>query len=117
MEFFNKNFNNLGNNNDGNWKRSSIFDTSYYDGESVLDQSFRFQRNKMMKFIKGGTKANGGFFSKIMGNNGNRQDTMKFINDFKGQALNNNNFKFEQIENQLNLLDKDILNTTQSEFY
>ena len=117
LEFFNKNFNNLGNNNDGNWKRSSIFDTSYYDGESVLDQSFRFQRNKMMKFIKGGTKANGGFFSKIMGNNGNRQDTMKFINDFKGQALNNNNFKFEQIENQLNLLDKDILNTTQSEFY
>ena len=89
---------------------------SFYDGESVLDQSFRFQRNKMMKFIKGGTKASGGFFSKIMDNNPNRQDTFKFINDFKGQTLNNNDFKMEQLENQLKQLDKDVLNETQSEF-
>ena len=66
-----------------------------------------------MKFIKGGTKANGGFFTKIMDNN--RQETFKLINDFKGQALNKD-FKMEQLENQLKQLDKDVLNTTQSEF-
>ena len=137
LEFFSKNFNNLGKNNenlfssrntndffggeqsDRNYIRNSISimdGYSFYDGESVLDQSFRFQRNKMMKFIKGGTKASGGFFSKIMDNNPNRQDTFKFINDFKGQTLNNNDFKMEQLENQLKQLDKDVLNETQSEF-
>ena len=136
LDFFSKNFNNLGKNNndifssrnsndffggdqnDRNWLRNStsIFDgLSFYDGESVLDQSFRFQRNKMMKFIKGGTKVNGGFFSKIMNNNINRKDTYKIINDFKGQALNNKDFKIEQLDNQLKQLDKDVLNETQSE--
>ena len=138
LEFFSKNFNNLGRNNndifssrnmndfmggdpnDKNYLRNSIsiFDgNSFYDGESILDQSFRFQRNKMMKFIKGGTKTNGGFFSKIMDNNANRQDTFKIIHDFKGQTLNNKDFKMEQLENQLKQLDKDVLNETQSEFY
>lgn len=135
LEFFSKNFNNLGRNNndifssknmndfmggDQNYLRTSnsIFDgNSFYDGESILDQSFRFQRNKMMKFIKGGTKTNGGFFSKIMDNNANRQDTFKIIRDFKGQTLNNKDFKMEQLENQLKQLDKDVLNETQSEFY
>ena len=70
-----------------------------------------------MKFIKGGTKVNGGFFSKIMDNNMNRQDTFKIIHDFKGQTLNNKDFKMEQLENQLKQLDKDVLNETQSEFY
>ena len=131
LEFLNKNLNNLGqsNNNDlfssrindngdpfdRHLRRSTIFDAnSFYDGDSILDQSFRFQRNKMMKFIKGGTKTNQGFFSKIMDNN--RQDTMKFINDFKGQIMNNKDFKMEQLENQLKQLDKDVLNTTQSEY-
>ena len=138
LEFFSKNFNNLGKNNneifssrnvndfmggdpsERNFLRNSnsIFDGySFYDGESILDQSFRFQRNKMMKFIKGGTKTNGGFFSKIMdSNNNNRQNTFKIINDFKGQTLNNKDFKMEQLENQLKQLDKDVLNETQSEF-
>ena len=135
LEFFSKNFNNLGRNNndifssrnmndfmsgvgDPNYLRNSnsIMDGySFYDGESILDQSFRFQRNKMMKFIKGGTKTNGGFFSKIM--DSNRQNTYKIINDFKGQTLNNKDFKMEQLENQLKQLDKDVLNETQSEFY
>ena len=135
LEFFSKNFNNLGRNNneifssrnlndfmsgvgDPNFLRNSnsIMDGySFYDGESLLDQSFRFQRNKMMKFIKGGTKTNGGFFSKIM--DSNRQNTFKIINDFKGQTLNNKDFKMEQLENQLKQLDKDVLNETQSEFY
>ena len=135
LEFFSKNFNNLGRNNndifssrnmndfmsgvgDPNYLRNSnsIMDGySFYDGESLLDQSFRFQRNKMMKFIKGGTKTNGGFFSKIM--DSNRQNTYKIINDFKGQTLNNKDFKMEQLENQLKQLDKDVLNETQSEFY
>ena len=138
LDFFSKNFNNLGKNNndifssrnsidfigkdlnDRNYLRNStsFYDgLSFYDGESVLDQSFRFQRNKMMKFIKGGTKVNGGFFSKIMDNNMNRQDTFKIIHDFKGQTLNNKDFKMEQLENQLKQLDKDVLNETQSEFY
>ena len=134
LEFFSKNFNNLGKNNDlfssrnmndflgeqsdRNFIRSSVSimdGCSFYDGESVLDQSFRFQRNKMMKFIKGGTKTSGGFFSKIMDNNPNRQDTFKVINDFKGQTLNNKDFKLEQLENQLKQLDKDVMNETQSE--
>ena len=135
LEFFSKNFNNLGRNNndifssrnmndfmsgvgDPNYLRNSnsIMDGySFYDGESILDQSFRFQRNIMMKFIKGGTKTNGGFFSKIM--DSNRQNTYKIINDFKGQTLNNKDFKMEQLENQLKQLDKDVLNETQSEFY
>ena len=135
LDFFSKNFNNLGRNNndifssrnmndfmggdpsDRNYLRNSnsIFDGfSFYDGESVLDQSFRYQRNKMMKFIKGGTKTNQGFFSKIMDNN--RQDTFKMIHDFKGQTLNNKDFQMEQLENQLKQLDKDVLNETQSEF-
>ncbi len=135
LDFFSKNFNNLGRNNndifssrnmndfmggdpsDRNYLRNSnsIFDGfSFYDGESVLDQSFRNQRNKMMKFIKGGTKTNQGFFSKIMDNN--RQDTFKMIHDFKGQTLNNKDFQMEQLENQLKQLDKDVLNETQSEF-
>ena len=136
LDFFSKNFNNLGksNNNELLTKRSSIDFSqgdlnyirnsisildgySFYDGESILDQSFRFQRNKMMKFIKGGTKTNGGFFSKIMDNNmNNRKDAYKIINDFKGQTLNNKDFKMEQIENQLKQLDNDVLNETQSEF-
>lgn len=137
LDFFSNNFNNLaknnndifssrnsndffgGDQNERNWLRNStsIFDgLSFYDGESVLDQSFRFQRNKMMKFIKGGTKVNGGFFSKIMDNNMNRKDTYKIIHDFKGQTLNNKDFKIEQLENQLKQLDKDVLNETQSEF-
>ena len=130
LEFLNKNLNNLGQSNndlfssrtndngdpfDKHMRRSIVFDTnSYYEGDSILDQSFRFQRNKMMKFIKGGTKTNQGFFSKIMDNN--RQDTMKFINDFKGQIMKNKDFKMEQLENQLKQLDRDVLNTTQSEF-
>ena len=136
LDFFSKNFNNLGksNNNELLTKRSSIDFSqgdpnyirnsisildgySFYDGESILDQSFRFQRNKMMKFIKGGTKTNGGFFSKIMDNSmNNRKDAYKIINDFKGQTLNNKDFKMEQIENQLKQLDNDVLNETQSEF-
>ena len=136
LDFFSKNFNNLGksNNNELLTKRNSIDFSqgdpnyirnsisildgySFYDGESILDQSFRFQRNKMMKFIKGGTKTNGGFFSKIMDNNmNNRKDAYKIINDFKGQTLNNKDFKMEQIENQLKQLDNDVLNETQSEF-
>ena len=138
LDFFSKNFNNLGKNNvdifssknlndimggdtyDRNYLRqsNSIFDGfSFYEGESVLDQSFRYQRNKMMKFIKGGTKANQGFFSKIMDNNNvNRQDTFKMIHDLKGQNLNNKDFQMEQLENQLKQLDKDVLNETQSEF-
>ena len=125
LEFLNKNLNNNDlfssrNNDNGDpfdrrMRRSVVFDsTSFYEGDSILDQSFRFQRNKMMKFIKGGTKANQGFFSKIMDNN--RQDTMKFINDFKGQIMKNKDFKMEQLENQLKQLDRDVLNTTQSEF-
>ena len=130
LEFLNKNLNNLGQSNndlfssrtndngdpfDKHMRRSIVFDTnSYYEGDSILDQSFRFQRNKMMKFIKGGTKSHQGFFSKIMDNN--RQDTMKFINDFKGQIMKNKDFKMEQLENQLKQLDRDVLNTTQSEF-
>ena len=131
LEFLNKNLNNLGQSNNDMFssrindngdpfdrhtmRRSTIFDAnSFYEGDSILDQSFRFQRNKMMKFIKGGTKTNQGFFSKIMDNN--RQDTMKFINDFKGQIMNNKDFKMEQLENQLKQLDRDVLNTTQSEF-
>ena len=131
LEFLNKNLNNLGQSNNDlfssrindngdpfdrhTMRRSTIFDAnSFYEGDSILDQSFRFQRNKMMKFIKGGTKTNQGFFSKIMDNN--RQDTMKFINDFKGQIMNNKDFKMEQLENQLKQLDRDVLNTTQSEF-
>ena len=131
LEFLNKNLNNLGQSNNDlfnsrindngdlferhTMRRSTIFDAnSFYEGDSILDQSFRFQRNKMMKFIKGGTKTNQGFFSKIMDNN--RQDTMKFINDFKGQILKNKDFKMEQLENQLKQLDRDVLNTTQSEF-
>ncbi len=131
LEFLNKNLNNLGQSNNDlfssrindngdpfdrhTMRRSTILDTnSFYEGDSILDQSFRFQRNKMMKFIKGGTKTNQGFFSKIMDNN--RQDTMKFINDFKGQIMKNKDFKMEQLENQLKQLDRDVLNTTQSEF-
>jgi len=125
LEFLNKNLNNndllssrINDNEDPfnkRMRRSVVFDsTSFYEGDSILDQSFRFQRNKMMKFIKGGTKANQGFFSKIMDNN--RQDTMKFINDFKGQIMKNKDFKMEQLENQLKQLDRDVLNTTQSEF-
>ena len=128
LDFFSKNFNNiakddinnhsnyLNNYDSNNFIRNSVMDGgSIYDGDSVLDSSFRFQRNKMMKFIRGGTKSNPGFFSKIMNNN--RGDSLKMIHDFKGQALNNNDFKIEQLENQLKKLDKDVLNDTQSEFF
>ena len=122
IEFLSKNFHSIGGvNNDAvkrssRFRRNTVFENSFMDGESFLDQSYKLQANKMMKFIKGGTKSNGGFLSKFMDNdNINRKDTMKFINAFKGQAMNNKDFQMEQMENQLKQLDKDILNTTHSE--
>ena len=128
VEFLNKNLNSLQNNNDmfssrindnvdlfnRRRRRNTLFEgNSFLEGDSILDPSSRFARNKMMKFIKGGTKTNGGFFSKIMEN---KQDTMKLINDFKGQVMNNKDFMMEQLKNQLKQLDNDVLNSTQSEF-
>jgi len=128
LEFLNKNLNSLQSNNDmlsnrindnvdpfnRRRRRNTLFEgNSFLEGDSILDPSSRFAKNKMMKFIKGGTKTNGGFFSKIMEN---KQDTMKLINDFKGQVMNNKDFKMEQLKNQLKQLDNDVLNSTQSEF-
>ena len=124
IEFLSKNLSRVGGvNSDAvkrssrNFRRNTFFENSFMDSENFLDQSYKLQANKMMKFIKGGTKTNGGFLSKFMDNdNINKQDTMKFINAFKGQAMNNKDFQMEQMENQLKQLDKDILNTTHSEF-
>ena len=128
LEFLNKNLNSLQSNNDmlsnrindnvdpfnRRRRRNTLFEgNSFLEGDCILDPSSRFAKNKMMKFIKGGTKTNGGFFSKIMEN---KQDTMKLINDFKGQVMNNKDFKMEQLKNQLKQLDNDVLNSTQSEF-
>ena len=128
LEFLNKNLNSLQSNNDifnsrindnvdpfnRRRRRNTLFEgNSFLEGDSILDPSSRFTKNKMMKFIKGGTKTNGGFFSKIMEN---KQDTMKLIKDFKGQVMNNKDFMMEQLKNQLKQLDNDVLNSTQSEF-
>jgi hypothetical protein len=128
LEFLNKNLNSLQSNNDifnsrindnvdpfnRRRRRNTLFEgNSFLEGDSIFDSSSRFAKNKMMKFIKGGTKTNGGFFSKIMEN---KQDTMKLINDFKGQVMNNKDFMMEQLKNQLKQLDNDVLNSTQSEF-
>jgi hypothetical protein len=129
LEFLNNNLNSLQSNNDifsssrindnadpfnRRRRRNTLFEgNSFLEGDSILDPSSRFVKNKMMKFIKGGTKTNGGFFSKIMEN---KQDTMKLINDFKGQVMNNKDFMMEQLKNQLKQLDNDVLNSTQSEF-
>ena len=127
VEFLNKNLNSLRSSNDmfssrindnadpfNKRRRKTIFEgNSFIEGDSIFDSSSRFARNKMMKIIKGGTKTNGGFFSKIMEN---KQDTMKLINDFKGQVMNNKDFMMEQLKNQLKQLDNDVLNSTQSEF-
>jgi len=95
IEFLSKNLSRVGGvNSDAvkrssrNFRRNTFFENSFLDSENFLDQSYKLQANKMMKFIKGGTKTNGGFLSKFMDNdNINKQDTMKFAEDEVQDAL------------------------------
>ena len=73
----------------------------------------RFQSNRMMKVIKGGTRnSGGGFFSKMMGNN-DKINNLRIVGNFAGK--NNDNFKQKLFESEMKMIENELFNDNMSE--